>query len=137
MKQYIGTKRLEATPMTLGVYNEKRGWTIPENEDPYKEGYFVQYLDNYCSWSPKEVFEESYILEKGHLFDFEFEAPHQQRVAEEAKELAGKSTKLDDFITNNAFFKTLPEEEQRRLKLQHTTMSCYYSILVDRINNFK
>lgn len=136
MKTYLGTKRLEATPMTLGAYNEKRGWTIPENEDPNREGYLVQYSDDYISWSPKEVFEESYVLKKGHLFEFELEQPHQQRVAEEAKELAEKSIKLNDFISNNPFFKTLPEEEQRRMKLQLTTMECYYSILVERMENF-
>ena len=39
MKKYIGTKELKATPMTLGVYNEYRG---------------------YISWSPKDVFEKAY-----------------------------------------------------------------------------
>ena len=136
MKTYLGTKRLEATPMTLGAYNKKRGWTIPENEDPSLEGYLVRYSDDYISWSPKKVFEESYVLEKGHLFEFRFEQPHQQRVAEEAKELAEKSTKLNDFISSNPFFKTLPEKEQRRMKLQLTTMECYYSILVERMENF-
>jgi len=60
MKQFIGTKTLLANPMTLGDYNIHRGWTIPEDEDPNKEGYIVQYVDNYVSWSPKEAFEESY-----------------------------------------------------------------------------
>jgi hypothetical protein len=60
MKQFIGTKTLLANPMTLGDYNIHRGWTIPEDEDPNKEGYIVQYADNYVSWSPKEAFEESY-----------------------------------------------------------------------------
>jgi hypothetical protein len=136
MKDFIGTKKLKATQMTLGAYNEKRGWKIPENEDPNKEGYFVQYSDDYVSWSPKEVFEQSYVLEKSHLFEFEFEQPHQQRVAEEAKELLEKSTKLYDFIWNNPFFKKLPEDEQGRMKLQLTTMECYYSILVERMENF-
>ena len=136
MKNYIGTKKLKAIPMTLGAYNEKRGWTIPADENLEREGYFVEYPDGYVSWSPKEVFEESYVLEKGHLFEYNFEQPHQQRVAEEAKELAEKSIKLKDFIENNSFFKTLPQEEQTRMKLQLTTMECYYSILVDRMENF-
>lgn len=28
MKNYIGTKRIEAEPMTRGDYNKYRGWTI-------------------------------------------------------------------------------------------------------------
>lgn len=60
MKKYIGTKMLEAKPMNLGDYNKYRGWTIPDNEDPLKDGYLVRYADKYESWSPKVVFEESY-----------------------------------------------------------------------------
>lgn len=60
MDTYIGTKIIQAEPLTLGAYNERRGWTIPDDEDPSREGYFVQYPDGYKSWSPKEVFEEAY-----------------------------------------------------------------------------
>lgn len=71
MKTYYGTKKLRAKPMSLGEYNKLRGWTIPENEDPEKAGYLVEYLDGvstpnvegflgYVSWSPKEVFEVWY-----------------------------------------------------------------------------
>ncbi len=68
MKQYIGTKMLMAVAMTLGEYNKSKGWTIPENEDPNKEGYQVKYSDDYISWSPKEVFEESYRRTNGMNF---------------------------------------------------------------------
>ena len=61
MKEYIGTKIIEAEPMNLGDYNKYRGWTIPEDEDPEREGYLVKYPDDYVSWSPKEVFEEAYV----------------------------------------------------------------------------
>ena len=61
MKKYMGFKLLEAEPMTLGDYNKSKGWTIPENEDPSKEGYVVKYSDDYISWSPKEVFESAYL----------------------------------------------------------------------------
>lgn len=122
--------------MTLGEYNLKRGWTIPADENPDKEGYFVQYSDDYVSWSPKEVFEESYVVEKGNLFQYEFTEPHQQRVSSEAIELADKISKLTDFINSNPFFAKISDDEKRRLKLQLTTMECYYSILVDRMENF-
>ena len=61
MEEYIGTKIVNAEPMNLGDYNNYRGWTIPEDEDPEREGYLVKYPDDYISWSPKEVFEEAYV----------------------------------------------------------------------------
>lgn len=63
MQKYIGVKRIEARPMTRGDYNTYRGWQIPADEDPADEGYLVKYRDDYESWSPKEVFEEAYVME--------------------------------------------------------------------------
>lgn len=60
MKKYVGTKMLQAELMNLGDYNKHRGWTIPEDENPEREGYLVIYEDGYKSWSQKEVFEEAY-----------------------------------------------------------------------------
>lgn len=60
MKTYIGTKIINAAPMTRGEYNTYRGWAIPENENPADEGYLVKYDQSYESWSPKEVFELAY-----------------------------------------------------------------------------
>lgn len=48
--------------MNLGDYNKHRGWQIPEDEDPVRKGYLVNYLpDDYESWSPKEIFEAAYF----------------------------------------------------------------------------
>ena len=70
MCAYIGTKSVLATTMTRGEYNHYRNWDIPENEDPNKSGYLVEYTDGgppnhpdhqgYVSWSPAEVFANSY-----------------------------------------------------------------------------
>ncbi len=60
MKKYVGTKVIEAKPMTRGDYNEYRGWQIPANENPADEGYLVKYSDGYVSWSPTYVFEKAY-----------------------------------------------------------------------------
>lgn len=57
---YIGTKRIDAKPMTRGEYNTYRGWNTPENENPEDEGYLVRYPDGYESWSPKKAFEDAY-----------------------------------------------------------------------------
>lgn len=70
MKTYIGTKILNAKPMTRGDYNDFRGWTLPADEDGEDAGYLVEYLDGgkpntathagYVSWSPMEQFEAAY-----------------------------------------------------------------------------
>ena len=70
MKQYIGTKIINAKPMNKDDYNFFRKWELPEDENPLDEGYLVEYLDGgqantseytgYVSWSPKDVFERAY-----------------------------------------------------------------------------
>lgn len=59
-ESYIGTKRIDAEPMTRGDYNKYRGWTIPADENPTDKGYLVRYSDGYESWSPKATFEADY-----------------------------------------------------------------------------
>jgi hypothetical protein len=61
VKNYIGFKVVKAEPMNLGDYNKFRGWTIPANENPEKEGYKIVYPDGYVSWSPKEIFDQAYL----------------------------------------------------------------------------
>ena len=60
MKKYQCHKIVEAEPMNLGDYNKFKGWKIPEDEDPQREGYKVVYSDSYISWSPKEEFDKGY-----------------------------------------------------------------------------
>lgn len=70
MNRYIGTKALNAKPMTRQEYNDLRGWLVPPDENPSDNGYLVEYLDGgqanhpdfagYISWSPKDVFERAY-----------------------------------------------------------------------------
>lgn len=74
MEQFIGTKIIRARPMLLGDYNNHRGWGIPEDEDPMREGYNVRYSDDYQSWSPKEVFEKAYRRTNDMNFGLAIEA---------------------------------------------------------------
>ena len=70
MKPFIGTKQINAAPMSRQAYNDFRGWELPANEDGADEGYLVEYVDGgeantdqfegYVSWSPKDVFERAY-----------------------------------------------------------------------------
>ena len=62
MKSYLGTKIIQAESMKLSDYNNFKGWTMPDGEDPETPGYLVKYSDSYTSWSPKEVFEIAYRL---------------------------------------------------------------------------
>lgn len=70
MKRYIGTKLINAKPMTRQAYNDFRGWTLPADENGADDGYLVEYVDGgkgntdhyagYVSWSPAEVFDRAY-----------------------------------------------------------------------------
>jgi len=59
-EHYIGTKELDAIPMTRGEYNMVQGWTLPEDENGDDGGYIVRYPDGYVSWSPEMQFDSSY-----------------------------------------------------------------------------
>ena len=59
MKQYIGTKIVQAEPS--GLYEKG-------------DGYRVRYEDGYVSWSPKEVFEKAYRPTDGMSFGLAIEA---------------------------------------------------------------
>ena len=60
MRQYIGTKIIEAEP-ALRIDGKVQAPTYPiPNEAKVEAGYRVRYADGYESWSPKEVFEEAY-----------------------------------------------------------------------------
>ena len=66
MKKYIRCHLVEATPMTRGAYNKKRGLRILENLNPKDKGYLVKYPDGYVSWCPKAQFEsQGFALEDG------------------------------------------------------------------------
>ena len=66
MKQYIGTKIIEAEPAYRCMYGHGH-ITITDdlpvafpNFPSVEDGYRVRYADGYVSWSPKEAFEEAY-----------------------------------------------------------------------------
>lgn len=61
MEKYIGTKIVQAEPMTRGDYIVQAQQFITKGmEDLNALGYKVVYEDGYESWSPKEVFEAAY-----------------------------------------------------------------------------
>ena len=91
-QQFIGTKMINAVPMTRAEYNDFRGWQLPEDENGEDAGYLVEYLDGgkpntsqytgYVSWSPKEQFDKAYRPTDGMTFGMALEALQQgKRVA--------------------------------------------------------
>jgi len=138
---YIGTKIIQAEPMTRLAYNELRGWTVPADENPADDGYLVEYLDGgkpnvlgfagYVSWSPKEQFEKAYIT----VGDVSGLLPHQVRVKCEAAELDKRIEKLTAFQSTELFH-YLPSDEQYRLIAQLAAMQGYSKLLAERIAAF-
>ena len=84
MFRYIGTKIVNAAPLTRGEYNALRGWETPTDENPADAGYLVEYVDGgkpnhpkfegYISWSPADVFAKAYRPNPGMTFGQAIEA---------------------------------------------------------------
>lgn len=84
MITHIGTKIIDATPMSRADYNAYRGWKLPADENGDDDGFLVEYHDGgkanhpdhagYISWSPREVFERAYRPAAGMTFGQAIEA---------------------------------------------------------------
>ena len=90
MKQYIGTKVVQAEPafrVSAGDFKNvihPKTYAIPEdrNGQTWEDGYKIVYSDGYVSWCPKEVFEEAYRPADGMKFGLAIEAmKNGERVA--------------------------------------------------------
>ena len=67
MEFYIGTTKVNASPMSRKEYDELRGWETSKFENGAEPGYLVEHMDGsrantnmfkgYISWMPKEHFE--------------------------------------------------------------------------------
>lgn len=136
MNTYIGTKVINAKPMSRQEYNDFRGWELPSDEDGSDEGYLVEYVDGgkantdsfdgYVSWSPKDVFERTY---KAH-------GSFKDRVLAEKSELDLRIEKLENFVTTDLFANTVGSSEQGRMYAQLHLMRSLSEILGERIAAF-
>lgn len=141
MQHFVGTKLIMAMTMTRGAYNDYRGWVLPSDENGDDEGYLVEYVDGgqpnhpdhkgYISWSPKDVFEKSY-LSIGDVGDI---PAHQQRVHAEKAQLDEKLQKLQEFFLTD-LFRGQPDDERNRLFQQAGAMRVYSELLGERISKF-
>lgn len=124
MKKYIGTKQIEAEPMTMGEAFEKgllQAGRVPNESDKSNAGYHVKYQDGYESWSPAEPFEKAYKLTETPL----------NRMKIESDELCKKFSGLASFIESDKF-KEFDSVMQGMLKVQYRMMCNYWQILNQR-----
>lgn len=119
MKKYIGTKEIQAQPMTAEEAIEK-GYKVNNHTG---DGYEVEYQDGYKSWSPKDVFEKAYKLT---------ETP-KDRVVIEQQELESKIIKLNAFLFGDKSCQ-LDTLNFALLKCQLDAMKAYNGILCQRIS---
>lgn len=67
MKQYIGTKIIEAEPAYRCMDGQGRVTITDDPSEAFpnfpsvEDGYRVRYADGYVSWSPKDTFERAYL----------------------------------------------------------------------------
>ena len=133
MKKYIGTKTVNAKPMTRLEFRKFRNYEMPEDESVDAEGYLVEYTDGgepntseykgYVSWSPKDVFEKSYRS---------IETP-KERVIVEKSELEEKLAKLEAFLLTDVF-EGLDDTDKSLLVNQKAHMLGYSRALALRVD---
>lgn len=150
---YIGTKAVAAQPMTRGDYNRLRGWTVPENENGFDEGYLVEYLDSpesnfpgyqgYVSWSPSDIFERAYrpVRQAKRSVAATAEVPGTASKEETwLDRLIIEKKELDDWIGGLVAFirsgqiNVLPKLDRDNLREQLEHMEKYSSVLRRRLD---
>ena len=127
MKKYIGTKQVEAEPMTMGeAYrrNLLQNGRVPNDSEKDNPGFYVRYQDGYESWSPAETFCKAYKIADTPL----------DRLIIEHQELRDKINKLEKFLSSEGF-NSLNYKMQTLLDMQHRIMIEYSLIIKERISN--
>lgn len=126
MKQYTGTKTVQAEPMTMGEAYERRllkEGVRPSECETDKAGYLVRYADGYLSWSPAEAFESAYRPSETFL----------DRLSIEREEVAGRLERLADAMRKDGFKGKVGEEQWALLQEQLNAMLSYVRVLNERI----
>jgi len=127
MRTYIGTKTVQA--MRMNAADAKRaGANVPDKYftigkasfNPGADGYLVIYDGGYRSWSPAEVFEESYKIADTHV----------DRMKIELADLNERICKVTRAINTLG---AISEEERWNLKKQLNAMQEYAEALHDRL----
>ena len=127
MKKYIGTKQVEAEPMTMGeAYRRNLLQTgrVPNDSEKDNFGFYVRCQDGCENWLPTETFCKVYKIADTPL----------ERMIIEHQELRDKINKLEKFLSSEGF-DSLNYKMRTLLDMQHRIMIEYSLILKERINN--
>ena len=129
MKKYIGTKQIEAEPMTMGEADKNCLIAVGERlskEEQSIEGYHTKYDAGVESWLPKDVFEKAYKVAD----------TFKDRLAIEHGELVERCNKLNEFIMTDKFETIVTDPNQRELlREQYDLMLRYQAVLSKRIQS--
>lgn len=126
MKKYIGTKQIEAEPMTMGEAYRRgllHAGRVPSESEKSKAGYYVKYDNGYESWSPKDVFEQSYRVADTSL----------DRLRIERDELHDRYVKAKNYLSSPLAEKQLTPREKGSLAAQVEFMRQYLLCVEERI----
>lgn len=126
MKKYIGTKQIEAEPMTMGEAYRRgllHAGRVPSESEKSKAGYYVKYDNGYESWSPKDVFEQSYRVADTYL----------DRLRIERDELHDRYVKAKNYLSSPLAEKQLTPREKGSLAAQVEFMRQYLFCVEERI----
>ena len=132
LKKYIGTKVVEARPMNE-IDAESIGYARENNDNhEWRDGYHVRYTNPdgsfYDSWSPKDVFEKSYIIA---------ESP-KDRIKIELSNITNKLIKLRNFLyVKEHSVDTVGVYQYSLMVAQEHIMQSYKDILEKRLALFE
>lgn len=128
MKKYIGTKQVEAEPMTVSEFyhltHQSQYGDMVEDGKGDLNGYRIIYEDGFEGWMEKYEFEKKYKVADSFI----------NRLHIEMKELYDKLDKLVAFIDSGKMDETIKDNYQKFLLcLQQVVMGDYVKTLECRI----
>lgn len=130
MKRYLGKKEVMASPMSMvDAYDRgllQSGFKFLR-VDKDREGYLVKYDNGYQSWSPKDVFDNSYKVIDTPL----------DRLYLEFNELSDRYNKLVFFLEKEGAMGLVGDVQFGLMEEQRDLMKGYIDILKERIELLK
>ena len=128
MKKYIGTKQVEAEPMTVSEFyqltHQSQYGDMVEDGKGDLNGYRVVYEDGFEGWMQEDEFKKSYKVVDTFL----------DRLHVECEIYMKKMDKLAPFVESGKIDEVVTDKYQNYLlRLQHRIMSRYINVLECRI----
>lgn len=130
MKKYLGKKEVLASSMSMGDAYDKgllQSGLESSRVERNKQGYLVEYSNSYQSWSPKDVFDNSYKVIDTPL----------DRLYLEYNELSDKYNKLVFFLEKEGAKEFVGDVQFGLMEEQRDLMKGYIDILKERIELLK